>query len=61
MYAERRRRRRCSGVAVQLVVLVNKMDEASVKWSKARFEEIQEKLGPFLKLTGHAAVACSDT
>ncbi len=33
----------------KLVVLVNKMDEPTVKWSKARFEAIQKQLKPFLR------------
>lgn len=32
-----------------LIVLVNKMDEESVQWQKSRFDEIKEKLGPFLQ------------
>lgn len=37
----------------RLIVAVNKMDEASVLWSKARYDEIVEKLTPFLKLNGY--------
>ena len=33
----------------KLVVLVNKMDEPTVKWNKARFDEIQKALKPFLR------------
>ena len=33
----------------ELIILVNKMDEGSVNWSKARFQEIKDKLGPFLQ------------
>ena len=33
----------------KLVVLVNKMDESTVKWSKSRFEDIQKALKPFLR------------
>ena len=33
----------------KLIVLVNKMDEPTVKWGKARFEEIQKALKPFLR------------
>lgn len=32
----------------QLIVIVNKMDHDTVKWSKARFDEIKYKLGAFL-------------
>jgi peptide chain release factor subunit 3 len=35
-----------------LVVVVNKMDEPTVKWSKARFDECVTKLRPFLKGCG---------
>lgn len=35
----------------KLVVVVNKMDDC--KWSKARFDEIQTGLAPFLKATGY--------
>eukprot|EP01088_Endostelium_zonatum_P018424 TRINITY_DN5911_c0_g1_i1.p1 TRINITY_DN5911_c0_g1~~TRINITY_DN5911_c0_g1_i1.p1 ORF type:complete len:554 (-),score=169.00 TRINITY_DN5911_c0_g1_i1:181-1842(-) len=36
-----------------LIVLVNKMDEKSVGWdNKARWDEIQSKLNPFLRSTG---------
>ena len=38
----------------KLVVVVNKMDEPSIvlpggKWSQERFDEIEKKMGPFLK------------
>jgi peptide chain release factor subunit 3 len=39
------------GIA-RLVVLINKMDEQTVKWSKDRYEEIEKKLTPFLKKCG---------
>jgi len=36
-----------------LVVLINKMDDKTVGWdNKARYDEIQSKLNPFLKSTG---------
>jgi len=35
-----------------LVVVVNKMDDPSVKWSKERYDEITSKLKPFLKSCG---------
>eukprot|EP01147_Barroeca_monosierra_P001164 gene1164-4382_t len=35
-----------------LIVVINKMDEPSVKWSEERFKECQSKLMPFLKQTG---------
>lgn len=37
----------------KLVVVVNKMDDPSVKWSSARFEEVVVKLSPFLKQCGY--------
>lgn len=36
----------------KLIVLVNKMDDPTVKWDQARFDEIESKLGPFLKKSG---------
>ena len=36
----------------KLVILVNKMDEVTVKWNKERFDNIQSKLGPYLKQCG---------
>ena len=35
-----------------LVVLVNKMDDPTVKWNEARYNECKEKLTPFLKKVG---------
>jgi len=35
-----------------LVVLINKMDDATVNWDKARFEECRDKLMPYLKKVG---------
>lgn len=35
-----------------LVVLVNKMDDPTVKWSETRYNECKEKLTPFLKKVG---------
>jgi len=37
----------------KLIVAVNKMDEPSVEWSEARWQEIQDKLMPFLKKSGY--------
>lgn len=34
------------------MIVVNKMDEPSVKWSKDRFNEIQTNLTPFLESCG---------
>jgi len=36
----------------KLLVLVNKMDEPTVKWDKARYDEIVDKVGPFLRQSG---------
>ncbi|KAI8970711.1 P-loop containing nucleoside triphosphate hydrolase protein [Pilobolus umbonatus] len=36
----------------KLVIAVNKMDDPTVKWDKARYDEIVSKLSPFLKATG---------
>jgi peptide chain release factor subunit 3 len=33
----------------KIVVVINKMDDSTVKWEKARYEEIKEKLMPFLR------------
>ncbi|XP_008784278.2 eukaryotic peptide chain release factor GTP-binding subunit ERF3A-like [Phoenix dactylifera] len=40
------------GVA-KLIVVVNKMDDPTVKWSKERFDEIESKMVPFLKSSGY--------
>ncbi|XP_039144609.1 eukaryotic peptide chain release factor GTP-binding subunit ERF3A-like [Dioscorea cayenensis subsp. rotundata] len=37
----------------KLVVVVNKMDEPTVQWSKDRFGEIESKMTPFLKSSGY--------
>ncbi|KAH7290140.1 hypothetical protein KP509_30G033600 [Ceratopteris richardii] len=37
----------------KLLVVVNKMDEPSVNWSKERFDEIEKKLNPFLRSCGY--------
>ncbi|XP_042399003.1 eukaryotic peptide chain release factor GTP-binding subunit ERF3A-like [Zingiber officinale] len=37
----------------KLVVVVNKMDDPTVKWSKERFHEIESKMVPFLKSSGY--------
>jgi len=36
-----------------LVVVINKMDDPTVEWSQARFEECRDKLTPFLKTCGY--------
>ncbi|XP_021760841.1 eukaryotic peptide chain release factor GTP-binding subunit ERF3A-like [Chenopodium quinoa] len=40
------------GVA-KLIVVVNKMDEPTVNWSKERYDEIESKMIPFLKSSGY--------
>ena len=40
------------GVRV-LIVIVNKMDEPTVKWARERWDEIVGKLTPFLKASGY--------
>lgn len=40
----------------RLIVLVNKMDEKSVKWSQERYLEVEKKLSPFLKQWGYDVV-----
>lgn len=40
----------------KLVIIVNKMDDCN--WSKARWDEIQEGLIPFLKATGYSEEDC---
>ncbi|KAI8878977.1 hypothetical protein K501DRAFT_297315 [Backusella circina FSU 941] len=37
----------------KLIVAVNKMDDPTVNWDKARYDEIVTKLTPFLKGTGY--------
>jgi peptide chain release factor subunit 3 len=37
----------------KLVVVVNKMDDPTVSWSKERYDECKEKLLPFLKQCGY--------
>ncbi|KAH9824685.1 P-loop containing nucleoside triphosphate hydrolase protein [Melampsora americana] len=36
----------------KLIVVINKMDDITVEWDQARFDEILNKLTPFLKGTG---------
>ena len=37
----------------KLIVLVNKMDDPTVKWDKGRWDEINVKISPFLKSCGY--------
>lgn len=36
----------------KIVVVVNKMDDPTVNWDKVRYDEIVDKVGPFLKTSG---------
>ncbi|KAF9451695.1 eukaryotic polypeptide chain release factor 3 [Macrolepiota fuliginosa MF-IS2] len=36
----------------KLVIAINKMDEGTVQWEKVRFDEIKDKLTPFIKAAG---------
>jgi peptide chain release factor subunit 3 len=36
----------------KLIVVINKMDDITVNWEKARYEEIKEKLAPFVRGAG---------
>lgn len=36
----------------KLVVVINKMDDPTVEWQKSRFDEIKEKLAPFIRSAG---------
>ncbi|XP_010246356.1 PREDICTED: eukaryotic peptide chain release factor GTP-binding subunit ERF3A [Nelumbo nucifera] len=37
----------------KLLVVVNKMDDPTVKWSKERYDEIESKMTPFLRSSGY--------
>ncbi|PIA30910.1 hypothetical protein AQUCO_05300027v1 [Aquilegia coerulea] len=37
----------------KLLVVVNKMDDPTVKWSKERYDEIESKMIPFLRASGY--------
>lgn len=36
----------------KVVIAINKMDDATVEWSKARYDEIKDKLTPFIRSAG---------
>ena len=36
----------------KVVVVINKMDDPTVGWEKARYDEIKDKLVPFVKAAG---------
>ena len=37
----------------KIVVAINKMDESTVMWDKARYDEIINKITPFIKAAGY--------
>ncbi|KAG8832127.1 translation termination factor GTPase eRF3 [Serendipita sp. 399] len=37
----------------KIIVVINKMDDPTVEWDKARFDEIKDKLSPFARATGY--------
>ncbi|KAG0044082.1 translation termination factor GTPase eRF3 [Gryganskiella cystojenkinii] len=42
-----------SGGVNKLIVVINKMDDPTVNWSKERYDECVNKLSPFLKANGY--------
>ncbi|KIY42912.1 hypothetical protein FISHEDRAFT_63099 [Fistulina hepatica ATCC 64428] len=38
----------------KLVIVVNKMDDITVNWDQARFNDIKEKIGPFARAAGYS-------
>ncbi|KAG0069748.1 translation termination factor GTPase eRF3, partial [Podila epicladia] len=42
-----------SGGVNKLIVVINKMDDPTVQWSKERYDECVSKLSPFLKANGY--------
>ncbi len=36
----------------KIIIVINKMDDSTVKWDKARYDEIKDKLTPFVKAAG---------
>lgn len=38
----------------KLVIAINKMDDPTVQWDKARFDEIKDKLTPFVRAAGYS-------
>lgn len=45
---------RTAGVQ-RLIVVINKMDDPTVGWDKARYDEIVGKMTPFIKSTGFSS------
>jgi peptide chain release factor subunit 3 len=43
----------------RLVVLINKMDDPTVKWAEARYKQCVDKLAPFLKGCGFSPKSIS--
>lgn len=36
----------------KVIVVINKMDEPTVEWAKSRYDEIKEKISPFIRAAG---------
>jgi len=36
----------------KVIVVINKMDDSTVEWSEARYNEIKDKMVPFVKAAG---------
>lgn len=36
----------------KVIVVINKMDDPTVEWAKSRYEEIKEKISPFIRAAG---------
>lgn len=37
----------------KVVIVINKMDDTTVNWEKSRYEEIRDKMIPFIKASGY--------
>ncbi|KII94840.1 hypothetical protein PLICRDRAFT_169555 [Plicaturopsis crispa FD-325 SS-3] len=37
----------------KVIIVINKMDDPTVEWSKARYEEIKDKITPFVRAAGY--------
>jgi len=37
----------------KIIVVINKMDDITVEWDKARFDEIKDKIAPFARTSGY--------
>lgn len=36
----------------KVIIVINKMDEPTVEWAKSRYDEIKEKISPFIRAAG---------